>query len=372
MYQDTLINQSELYRSQLKTLLQNALDTQFDDFIGAEPFERTENRRGQRNGTYERVIKTRAGSIELTVCRDREGNFKHDVFDRYLRSEKAFAIGIIEMVLSGVSTRKITAIYEELFGLSISKSQASALVSKIEPDIQQWRMRPLVQKYDYIMVDARYEKVRENGRVVSKAFVVTVGITPAGQREILGTWVINSESFEAWNTCFAELKERGLKGVEYIVSDENAGLRAAIEKHFQGAQWQRCQVHFMRNLISKLAKSEQPEAIRLLQDLFAAPSKETALERVKPLVAYLTERKKSSVAHWIEDSIEDTLGVYSLPEEHRIKMRTTNMVERLNSELKRRSRVMRIFPNIASCLRILTAVAIELSEDWEQRRYLSM
>jgi putative transposase len=372
-YQDTLINQPDLLRSPLQTIIQEAVNARFEEFMGAGRYQRAEGRKGYRNGSYEREYATlKVGTIELVIPRDRDGNFDHDVFEQYSRSDKAVAHCIIEMFVKGVSTRKLAQAFKRMFGISVSKSHASDIASKIDADIQDWRMRPLPTPYAYLMIDARYEKVRENGHVISKAFVIVIGITAQGFRDVIGTWVINSESFEAWNTCIAELKERGLHGVEYVVSDENAGLRAALAKHFQGARLQRCQVHFMRNLIGKVAKGEQQEVIKLLQDVFAALTKEAALERTKILVEYLVIRKKSEVADWVENAIEDTLAVYSLPEEHRVKMRSTNMLERLNGELKRRSRVIRIFPNAASCLRIMTAVTIELSEEWGERRYLSV
>lgn len=370
IFQEATINNPDFMQKTMQTVLQNALLMQFNKFMGADPYERTENRTGLRNGAYERKLQTRVGTISLQVCRDRDGQFKPEVFDRYQRSEKALLLGIVEMYLCGVSTRKVGAVVEEICGFSISKSQVSELTVKIDEEQKQWRFRSLTVMYIYLVVDARYEKVRENGHIVSKAFVTVIGITSDGYREIIGCWVINSESFEEWDACFAELKERGLVGVKYIVSDENKGLKAAIEKRFQGAQWQRCQVHFMRNFMSKLSARDKKEAIKLLQDLFAAPSKECAIDRLKPLQNFLLKQKKESVAQWLEENIEDALAVYSLPEEHRKKMKSTNMVERLNEELKRRSRVVRIFPNEQSCLRLLTAICQEISEDWDGKPYI--
>ena len=368
--QENLMAHPGYLQNTMEAIIQEAIIQQFNKFIGAEAYERTDQRHGLRNGTYERKIKTRVGTITLKVCRDRDGLFQQEVFEKYQRSEKALMIAIIEMYLNGVSTRKVSAIVEELCGFSISKSTVSELTKKIDVDQKIWRTRALTEVYQYLVVDARYEKVRENGHVVSKAFVTIIGITVECEREIIGTWVINSESFEEWDACFAELIDRGLFGVKYVVSDENKGLVRAIAKRFQGAKWQRCQVHFMRNFLSKISASEKNEGIKLLQDLFAAPSKEEALKRVSPLRDFLLKQKKENVAQWLEDSIEDTLAVYSLPEEHRTKMKSTNMVERLNEEMKRRSRVVRIFPNEQSCLRLLTAVCQEISEDWDEKPYL--
>lgn len=370
--QGASINQPEFMQNTMQMILQDALRIQFDKFMGADPYERTENRNGLRNGTYERNLNTRVGTITLKICRDRDGHFKPDLFERYQRSEKALLLGIVEMYLCGVSTRKVSTVVEEICGVEISKSQVSELTVKIDDEQKKWRLRPLIKIYIYLVVDARYEKVRENGCITSKAFVTIIGITENGEREVIGCWVINSESFDGWDMCFGELHDRGLRGVKYIVSDENKGLKRAIQKRFQEVQWQRCQVHFMRNFMSKLNVHEKKDGIKLLQNLFAATSKNDALERLKPLKEFFTQNKKPNIIQWLEENIEDALAVYSLPEQHRIKMRSTNMVERLNEELKRRSRVVRIFPNEQSCLRLLTAVCQEISDSWDSVRYLEM
>lgn len=372
-WQEALLkNQPGFFQQAMQLIMQDMLEQEFRRFIGADSYERTSERKGLRNGSYERVLKTRIGTIKLNVCRDRDGEFKTELFERYQRSEKALVLAIIEMYLKGVSTRKVSAVIEELCGTSVSKSQVSDLTMKLDEELEAWRMRTLAIAYMYLIFDARYEKVRENGRIVSKAFVTVIGITADGMREIIGCFVINSESFEEWDSCFKELIKRGLHGVEYTLSDENSGLKKAIKKNFQGAQWQRCQVHFMRNFMSKLAKGELSEGVALLQDLFAAPTKDAALERLKPLQEFLRKQKKEQIFEWLEENIEDTLAVYALPEKHRKKMRSTNMLERHNEELKRRSRVIRIFPNEQSCLRILSAICQETSEAWCGRRYLDM
>jgi putative transposase len=223
-----------------------------------------------------------------------------------------------------------------------------------------------------MVIDARYEKVRENGSVVSKAFVTITGITDDGIREIIGTYIINSESYESWDDCLKNIKERGLQGVKFIVSDDNKGLRKALQKYFQDVLLQRCQVHFMRNFIYKLSKSEQPEGIRLLQEVFAADTKNEALKRAQKVQDYLIGKRKDKVAQWLDENIEEALQVLELPVSHRRKMKSTNMIERLNQELKRRSRVIRIFPNAESCLRLLSALCQEISEYWSNRIYLTM
>ncbi len=371
-WQEALINQEGFMCEMINKVCQEALESEFDKFIGAQAYERSDARKGYRNGHYTRQLKTRVGTLTLEVCRDREGEFHPELFNRYQRSEKALVLGIAEMYISGVSTRKVNQVMEELCGTAISKSQVSNLVRQLDHELQEWRERLLTVSYRYVVIDARYEKVRENGCVISKAFVVVLGITYEGIREVIGCWVVNSESYEAWDDCFRRLKERGLNGVEYVVTDDNKGLRKALGKYFQEVKLQRCQVHFMRNFIDKLAKSDQPLAIRLLQDVLAATTKEDAMGRVQKVHEFLISKRKESVAQWLDENIEETLTVLELPIEHRKKMKSTNMLERLNQELKRRSRVVRIFPNANSCLRLLSALCQEISENWGNRKYLNM
>jgi len=255
------------------------------------------------------------------------------------------------MYLWGVSTRNVEEITEALCGFGVSKSQVSDLAKALDYDLNLWRNRDLSEAYPYLVFDARYEKIRVEGRVMSKAVAIAVGITENGRREVIGSWVINSESFEEWDACIQELIDRGLHGVGYVVSDQNKGLKSAIEKRFQGVTWQRCQVHFMRNFLFKLSKKMQTEGIRLLKRVFASENREEAKGRAAEVIQYLRAHKKDYVASWFEENYEETLGVYELPPNHRKRMKSTNMLERLNQELKRRSRVVRIFPNEASCLR---------------------
>lgn len=369
-WQEALINKPDFLKNALQAFIQNVLDQEFRTFIGVDQYERNDTRQGYRNGCYTRNLKTRVGTLELRVARDRDGEFSPSVFEKYQRSEKALIVTILQMYVEGVSTRKVNSVVEELCGSGISKSQVSALTRNLDEEIKQWRERPFSDEYSYLVVDARYDKVRENGRVVSKAYIVIVGITKDGKREILGTFVGDSESTATWEECFSQLKRRGLRGVTYIVSDENKGLRAAISRHFQGVSWQRCQVHFMRNFIGKLAKSNQKEGVRLLKEVFAARDKDEVKERMKKLCCFLTSIKKEDAWQWVEENIEETLTVYGLSEEHRKRMKSTNMLERLNQELKRRSRVVRIFPNAESYLRLLTALCQEVSEGWMQKKYL--
>ena len=273
-WQESVAQQKDFMAEMMRKCLQEVMERQFNEFICAKEYERTNARKGLRNGYYDRQLNTRVGSITLHVCRDRKGKFKTDLFDKYQRSEKALVCTIAEMYFSGVSTRKVKAIVKELCGTNVSKSQVSELVKSLDDELTKWKNRPLLEEYVYLLFDARYEKVRENGYIVSKAFVTVIGITSNGIREVIGYKVINSESYEGWDNFLKSLKDRGLHGVVYAVSDENKGLRKALYKHFQGVHLQRCQVHFMRNFVDKLAKNEKEEAVKLLQDVFAAETKE--------------------------------------------------------------------------------------------------
>lgn len=370
--EEALINQEDFLKNIVEEALQKLINTQFEDFIQANEYERTDTRNGYRNGSYSRELSTRVGTITLRVCRDRAGLFQTSLFTSYQRSEKALLLALTEMYICGVSTRKVSSIVEELCGTNVSKSLVSNLSQELDVQIAQWRSRHLTKRYPYLIFDARYEKIREGGVVVSKAVVIVIGIAEDGTREILGTWLVNSESYEDWNNCFKELKDRGLTGVEYIVSDENKGLRKGAMRHFQGVRQQRCQVHFMRNFLSKLSKKDQREGMQLLQEIFAAQTKERAYQVLTHLISFLEVRKKDELIQWLEENIEDTLMVLELPYEHRMKMKSTNMIERLNQELKRRTKVIRIFPNDASCLRLVSTLCQETSEKWASRKYLNM
>ena len=338
--QEALVDSPDFLKDLLGGALQRIVDAQFENHIGASRYERTEKRTAYRNGHYERQLRTRVGCISLNICRDRDGTFQPQLFGRYQRNEKALVLAIIEMYLKGVSTRKIEPILEELCGLEISKSQVSELSKGIEAEIQEWKNRPLEEAYRYLFVDALVHKVRENGKVVSKACLVGIGVREDGYREVIACGVADSESEQTWGTFFKELKERGLRGLELVISDDHAGLTKAIGIHFQGTQWQRCQVHFMRNFLSSFSKTEQSFWAEKLKDLFSAPELEQARERAKALSELLRAKKKEKQANWIEENIEECLSVYSFPKEHRRKLRTTNVAERFNLEIRRRTKVI--------------------------------
>jgi transposase-like protein len=370
--QEILLDQPDFMKDLMSSMLQKILNAQFEEHIGVSKYERNEERRGYRNGAYERQLKTPVGQITLSVCRDREGTFQPHLFARYQRSEKALVLAIIEMYFKGVATRKIDAVIEELCGTAISKSQVSELTKTVEGEMQAWRSRPLTSKYDYLFEDAIMCKVREGGSVVSRAVLVGIGVTEEGYREVIATENADSESEHSWGEFFKGLKERGLSGVQLVISDQHAGLKKAIAQHFQGILWQRCQVHFMRNFMSSFSRSEQGAWMKQLKDVFNAPEAEQAKGRARELADKLRSQRKIKQAEWIEENIEDCLTVYVFPEEHRKKLRTTNVAERLNGEIRRRINIIRVFPDSGSLMRVVTAECTNATEKWMEKRYMEI
>lgn len=357
-------------RELVEWLVQEVLEHRFTEFVGAEPHERTPERKGYRNGYRARQLHTRVGTLQLRVPRDREGRFCPEIFERYQRSEKALVLCLQEMYLQGVSTRKVRQITEQLCGTAFSKDQVSACAKQLDETLESWRQRPLSGEYPYLMVDAKYEHVREAGQVRSNSALIVKGVRHDGQREILAVEVANTESQTSWSEVFAHLKQRGLQGVKYVVSDEHSGLVAALDRYFQGAAWQRCQMHYLRNACAKVAGKQRPWLTAQLLDAWASPDKATAQQRLQRLIEHGV---CPELADWLEETVESTLTVFGLPPEHRKRMKSTNGLERFNQELERRTRVVRIFPNRASFLRLASALAMEQSEEWlTGHRYLDM
>ncbi len=369
----TLIDDPDFLRGLIERTLQAMLETEMSAHLGAERYERGDERRGYRNGTKPRTLVTRVGTLQLAVPQDRDGTFSTELFARDQRSEQALVSTLMEMYLQGVSTRKVAAITEELCGVSFSKSQVSALTSRLDADLAAWRERPLGEMtYPYLTVDARYEQVRIDGRVVSQGVLIVAGVRGDGQREILAVAVADTESEASYQALFQSLKERGLRGVDLVTSDDHRGLRAAIGKHFQGASWQRCQVHVTRNLLALVSQRRRRELADDLRAIFAASTQAQAMAAAQA-AADRWRLTHPALANRLEEELEDALTCLSVPAEHRRRVRTTNGVERLNQELKRRTRVVRIFPNRASLLRLVTALAMDQSDEWGSgRRYLDM
>ena len=369
-----LLDEPTFLKEIVERVLQELLKAEMTEHIGAAPYERTQKRTGQRNGYKPRSLRTRVGTLKLLVPQDREGTFSTRLFARYQRNEKALVLALMEMYVEGVSTRKVKDITEELCGTSFSKSLISSLAGQLDSELGAWRSRPLEgEAYPYLFVDARYEKARTNGRVVSQGVLIVCAVREDGMREILAVEVADTESEATYHELFRSLKRRGLKGVQLVVSDDHEGLKSAVCRHFQGAAHQRCQVHYMRNLLGMVGHAKRKELGADLRAIFAAPAREEALRIASSVAKKWRGKGIEKVAEHIEEHIEECLTCLAFPESHRRRIRTTNSLERLNQEIKRRTRVVRIFPNRESCLRLVTALAVEMSEEWVTgRRYLDM
>lgn len=347
----------------LEEILNQVLQAQASERLQAEPYERNGERQGYRNGFRERTIATRVGPVTLAVPRLRCGTFSTELFERYQRSEQALVLAMMEMVVNGVSTRKVSAITEELCGKSFSKSTVSTLCEALDPIVENFRNRPLSKHYPFIIVDALYTKVREDGRVRSKGVLVATGVNEDGYREILGFNIENSESESSWGELFVSLRERGLENVDIVVSDNHKGMVKAIRKNFTNASWQRCQTHFSRNVFDKTPKKHQEEIHSHLQKLYNAEN----IDHARDLLRQITEKyaeKLPDVVDLIESAFDDITAIIALPEKYRKRLRTTNSVERMNEEIRRRERVIRIFPNKGSAIRLIGAMLIEQHEKW--------
>jgi putative transposase len=372
--QGILLDDPGFLKEIVERVLQELLEAEMTEHVGAAPYERTTERKGHRNGHKPRTLRTRVGTLNLLVPQDREGTFSTRLFSRYQRNEKALVLALMEMYVEGVSTRKVKDVTEELCGVSFSKSLVSQLAGRLDAELESWRSRPLeVQGYPYVFVDARYEKVRVNRRVVSPGVLIVSGVRYDGFRELLGVEVADTESEATYQELFRSLKRRGLSGVELVISDDHEGLKAAIARHFQGASHQRCQVHYARNLLGMVSYARRKDLAADLRAIFAAPDREQALQIASSVAEEWRKKGNERVAERIEEHVEECLTCLAFPESHRRRIRTTNGLERLNQEIKRRTRVVRIFPNEESCLRLVTALAVEQSEEWiTGRRYLDM
>jgi transposase-like protein len=358
-------------RLMLEWMVQQALEHEMSIHLGAEAYERSENRLGYRNGHRPRVFTTRVGDLELLVPQDREGTFSTVLFCRYQRSEKALCLSLMEMYLQGVSTRKVKEITEKLCGRTFSSQTVSNLAKELDERVEEWKSRPLTGFHPYLVVDAEYEKVRRGGRVISQAVLIVLGIDSEGMREILEVRMADTECETTWSDLFRDLKRRGLCGVELVTSDNHEGIKAAVKRFFQGASWQRCQCHFARNVLALAGKGEKAELKADLRSIFDAGDLETLTWRLEETV-HKWSGIRPAVAEKIDSEIIDCLAVFCFPRAHRARMRTTNCLERLNEEIRRRTRVVRIFPSSASALRLIATIAMEQSEDWGDRRYLDM
>src|SRR5919199_1023766 len=359
-------------RELVRVVLQEALEAEMTDALGGAKGERTDARLGYRAGYYGRTLITRVGKLELRVPQDRDGRFSTELFERYQRSEPALVAALAEMSVQGVSTRKVKAITEELCGHSFSASAISAINAKLDESLAQFATRPLEEAYPYLILDARYERVREAGIIRSQAVLVAIGIDWERRRQVLGVELANRESRSSWKDFLCGLKARGLTGVEFVVSDNHEGLKAAIREVLPEAAWQRCYVHFLRNALDYVPRKVDDDCLQELRWFY---DRRDLAEVRRDIATWLAkwQAKYPRLCNWVEDNIEETLTYYRLPLPHHKHMKSTNMLERLNQELKRRTHVVRIFPNAESCLRLVRALAVETHENWlEATRYLNM
>lgn len=357
----------------VEAVVNQVLEAQMSEHLSASVYERNSNRKGYRNGYRPRQLYTRIGKLVLRVPQSRDGEFSTELFSRFQRSEQALVLAMMEMVLQGVSTRKVERVTEELCGESFSKSTVSRLCTNLDTRVHAWNERRLDgREFPFLIVDALVIKVRMEDRVVPMSALVASGINGEGYREILGLTLGNSETESTWTSLFGWLKDRGLKGVELVVSDDHKGLKAAVARHFQGAMWQRCQVHLIRNVLGAASNRYRGILAAGMKRIFAAENQAEARVRFRQLVDELDGKAEKAI-ETLENGLDDALAVMVLPEKYRRRLATTNMQERLNEEIRRRERVIRIFPNEASAKRLIGAMLAETHETWSSgKKYFDM
>ena len=369
---ELLLHSPEGLREVVRAVMQEMLEAEMSEALGAEKGERTVARLGYRSGSYGRTLITRVGKLELRVPQDRDGRFSTELFERYQRSERALVATLAEMYVQGVSTRKVKAITEELCGHAFSASSISAINKRLDESLAAFARRPLQEPFAYLILDARYEKVREAGVVASQAVLIAVGIDWDGRRQILAVEMANRESRSSWKDFLIALKGRGLKGVEFVVSDDHPGLTKAIAEVIPEAAWQRCYVHFLRNALDYLPRKHADDCLQELRWLYDRRDLHEAKADLAQWLAKWSPRYPRLTA-WAEQTIEETFTFFRLPRQHHKHLKSTNMLERLNEEIRRRTYVVRIFPNAESCLRLVRALAVETNENWlEANRYINM
>ena len=355
----------------IRVILNMAMQAERSEHLSAAPYQHTQERRGYANGFKPKTMRTRVGEITFAVPQVREGGFYPQALEKGLRSERALTLALAEMYVQGVSTRKVKAITEQLCGVNVSSAQVSRAAAQMDDELEKWRERPLGE-YPYLFLDAYYEQVREDGQVRHLAILIAIAVTPAGKREILGVSVSLSEHEIHWRSFLESLKKRGLGGVQLITSDDHAGLRAARLAVFGGIPWQRCQFHLQQNAQAYVPHKEmQTEVADDIRTIFNAPDRITAdAYLARTVLKY--EKSASRLSDWMAANLPEGLMVFSFPGGFRRLLRTTNGVERLHREVRRRARVVSIFPNKASCLRLVSAVLSEISEEWlTGRTYLT-
>ena len=367
-----LLQEDNALKALLQATVQEVLEAEMDEALGAAKGERTGERRGYRSGYYGRKLTTRIGTLELRVPQDRGGLFRTEVFSRYQRSEKALLLALAEMYVQGVSTRKVRAVTEELCGHGFSASSVSAITVQLDAELGRFMSRPLTEEYPYLILDARYERVREAGVIGPRAMLVAIGIDWDGRRQVLAVELADRESTTSWRDFLIGLKQRGLSGVHLVVTDDHEGLKKAVAETLPTALWQRCYVHFLRNALDRIPRSADRTCLQELRWLY---DRRDATEARTDLAAWLArwQDKHPKLCTWVEANIEETFTFYRLPLAHHKHLKSTNLLERLNQEFKRRTHIVRIFPDEPSCLRLTRALAVETHEEWiDANRYLNM
>ncbi len=364
---------TEAFRKVLEKLLNLAMGVERSEFLGAEPYERTRQRRGHANGYKDKKIATRVGELELKIPQVRGLSFYPQSLEKGCRSEKALKLAVAEMYVMGVSTRKVSEITEQLCGTEISATQVSRVASLLDEELEKFRSRPLLGEYPFVYLDAHYEKVRVDGRVQDLAILKAIGVHACGHREVLGVSARLSEAEVHWRAFLDDLASRGLKGVELLVSDDHAGLRAARRAVFPAVPWQRCQFHLSQNAQRFARRNQERRRIaQALRDIFNSPSLEDAEAMLKRKVQAFGETNQA-LSQWMEENVREGLTVHTFARGLHKRIRTVNALENLNKQIRRRTRVVGIFPHEASALRLISAVMAEIHDEWiTGRRYLNL
>jgi putative transposase len=358
------------FKSALEVLLNEAMKVERARHVGATAYQRSDERQGYCNGFKPKQFKTTLGKLSLDVPQVRDSSFYPSCLEKGSRTDRTFLLTIAEMYVQGTSTRKVSAIVEKLCGLEVSSSEVSRAVEKLDPVLSNWRNRP-IGRIKYLYIDARYEKIRQDGNVIDCAVLIAAGVDDKGHRRVLGVSVSLSEHEVHWRAFFNKLQERGMHGLELITSDAHSGLKKARKAVFPSVPWQRCQFHLQQNAQSYVTKKDlkKPVAAKL-RAIFNAENRVEA-DRLTLMAVKEYEGSQPKLAQWVEENISEGLTVFSFPEGQRKKLRTSNLLERVNREVKRRTRVATLFPNEDSCCRLVTAVLMEISEEWETgRRYI--
>jgi transposase-like protein len=367
-----LVEQKDFLTSIVEQAVQTILELEMEECVQAGRYERNDERTGYRSGYYRRRLVTRVGTLVLRVPQDRGGHFSTQVFEQYQRSEKALVGALAQMYVQGVSTRKVAAITQELCGHEFSASSISAITARLDEQLEGFSQRKLKEAFPYVVVDARYEKVREGGTLENRAVQIALGIDWEGRRQVLAVEYAHRESQSSWRDFLLRLKQRGLKGVMFVVSDDHEGLKNAIQEVLPQALWQRCYVHFLRNALDYLPRKADDDCLQERRWMYGRRNVEEARRDLK-LWLERWASKYPKLCAWVESNIEETWTYYRLPISHHKHFKSTNLLERFNQEIKRRTLVVRIFPDEASCMRLIRAVAAEQHEEWlEGSRYVNL